>query len=238
MDIARAVTFLLDDERRLEKVGMGVAVAAVSILLSAAGIGLLGYMILMGYSIRLVQNVRDGETRPLPEWDQWGEDLVRGLKLFVALLVWSLPLMVIGVPLVAGGILVDSGSATMEVLGGIILACTGCLSVVYGLFLALSLPGITIAFAQTEAIGPALRVTPILRWTRVNLGEVILVALVALAGSLSISVVGLVAGIVLCVIGLLVTLPLAQLVTMLFQHHLYGQIARKAPLELRASSAP
>ena len=31
--------------------------------------------------MRLLQNVRDGETYPMPEWDQWGEDLTRGFKL-------------------------------------------------------------------------------------------------------------------------------------------------------------
>jgi uncharacterized membrane protein len=39
-------------------------------------------------------------------------------------------------------------------------------------------------------------------------------------------ITAMLAGLLLCGVGLIVTMPLSTLVIMLFQHHLYGQLAR------------
>jgi uncharacterized membrane protein len=40
-------------------------------------------------------------------------------------------------------------------------------------------------------------------------------------------ITAMLAGLLLCGVGLIVTMPLSTLVIMLFQHHLYGQLARQ-----------
>ena len=92
MDIAKALTFITEDERWVEKLAIGVGIILVSGLLTPMLIGLLGFFIIAGYSIRLLQNVRDGQPRPLPEWNQWSEDFVRGFKIAVVTLIWALPI--------------------------------------------------------------------------------------------------------------------------------------------------
>ncbi len=237
MDIGKALTFMTEDPRWKEKLGIGTGVLVISLALSIALVGVLGFFIVIGYCIRMMQNVRDGVEHPLPEWDQWGEDLTRGFKLFVTHLVWALPIIVLTIPMIIGGILTDSGSDAGEVFGGLILACSLCMVFAYSIFVALAMPGITIAFAENEDIMSGLQVTNIFNWTRANIGQVIIATLVVIAAQSIISTVAFVAGLLLCVIGLIVTMPLGTLVTYLFQHHLYGQIAREHPMSNAVSQS-
>ncbi|MCB0095356.1 MAG: hypothetical protein KDE46_06520, partial [Caldilineaceae bacterium] len=103
----------------------------------------------------------------------------------------------------------------------------GCLYLLYALFVAGMTPGFTLAFAQNEKISDALQFTPILNWTRNNLAEVLVAALITLVAPMLISLVAFLAGIIMCVVGLIVTVPLSVLVQSLFQHHIYGQLAAK-----------
>lgn len=226
MDIAKALTFMTEDERWGEKLAVGVGIMLISGLLTPVLIGALGLLIIAGYCIRLLQNVRDGQPRPLPEWNQWSEDFVRGLKIFVVTLIWSLPIFVVVVPMGIGAALADHGRGAAEIFGSLILFGGVCLTMIYGLFVAVLTPGFTIAFARDEEIRSGLQLTDIWHWTQQNLGQVLLVSIVYIAVSFALSLVAMIVGTLLCLVGLAVTIPLSVLATMLFQHHLYGQLAR------------
>ncbi|MBX2998423.1 MAG: DUF4013 domain-containing protein [Caldilineaceae bacterium] len=223
MDIGRALTFFTEEERWIEKTAIGALVLLLSSLLSFVLVGALGFFIVMGYSVRLMRNVQQGVRPVLPEWDQWGEDLVRGLKLFVVGFVWALPIILVFLPVLFGSIMVDQGGAA-EGFGVMLILCGTCLSLIYGLFIALAQPGFTIAFARDEKISSGLQFTPIWQWTRAHLSDVVIVAIVYVVGGLIIGTVAGIAGAILCGIGLLVTLPLGQLVIYYFQYHLFGQL--------------
>jgi hypothetical protein len=227
MDIAKALTFIIEDERWLEKLAIGVGIVLVSSFLAPLLIGLLGFFIVAGYAIRLLQNVRDGQPRPLPEWNQWSEDFVRGLKIAIVTLIWALPLFVVVVPMGVGVALADSGREAAEIFGGLILFGSLSLTVLYGLVVALLTPGFTIAFARDEEIRSGLQLTEIWQWTQQHLGQVLLIGIVYLAASFALGITAMLAGLLLCGVGLIVTMPLSTLVIMLFQHHLYGQLARE-----------
>ncbi len=158
MNIGRALTFFTEDERWVEKTAIGIGVILVSLLTSIVLVGLLGFLVLLGYSVRLVQNVRDDVHPALPEWNQWGADLGRGLKLFVVQFVWSLPILLTTVPLtIITAFLADSGRSGEE-LAGIVSLCTACISLVFGIAYAILQPGFTIAFIKNEMIGDGLQV--------------------------------------------------------------------------------
>ena len=227
MDIAKALTFITEDERWLEKLAIGVGIVLISSFLAPVLIGLLGFFIVAGYAIRLLQNVRDGQPRPLPEWNQWSEDFVRGLKIAIVTLIWALPIFVVVVPMGVGAALADSGREVAEIFGGLILFGSLSLTVLYGLVVAFLTPGFTIAFARDEEIRSGLQLTEIWQWTQQHLGQVLLIGIVYLAASFALGLVAMLTGLLLCGVGLLVTMPLSTLVIMLFQHHLYGQLARE-----------
>src|ERR1700712_1787676 len=108
MDIGKALTFFTEDERWLEKLAIGTGVTIISLILSPVLIGIVGLFIIAGYCVRLFQNVRDGNPKPLPEWDQWSEDLIRGFKWAVVAIVWSLPLIVFSTPMSISRVLISA----------------------------------------------------------------------------------------------------------------------------------
>ena len=242
MDIGRALTFYTEDPRWKEKLGIGIGMLLVSTLLSFVLVGIVGFIILMGYSVRLLQNVRDGKTHPLPEWDQWGEDLGRGFKLFVVTFIWAIPIFFVMIPTMIGAAMTDGGGGGNDgvvFIGVLLITCGTCLSIIYGLLYAYLTPGITVLFAEDEKISSGLRVKEIWQWSRERVGEVLIVLLLTLAVGVAMSIIAPF-GVLLCGIGLLVTLPASMLLTYLIQYHLFGQLARsgKALVPAAAPVAP
>lgn len=228
MDFIRALTFITEDERWKEKIAIGTVVALISGMLMSVLIGVLGIFIMMGYTVRLLQNVQRGEQQPLPEWDQWSEDLSRGFKLFVVTFVWSLPAVLVSLPVLFGGIIASADSDVASMFGVSVVLLGMCLAFLYGIFIYLVMPAFTVRFAEHEQISDGLRVSEVWEWTRVRLGDVIMFLVAFIVASLVIGTVGAIAGTVLCIIGLIVTIPLSSLLTMLYQYHLMGQLAYKA----------
>ena len=70
MDYGKSFTFVFEDEKWISKFAVGVLITLVPILNFAT----------YGYVIQLLKNVRDGEEKPLPEWDDFGKFFVDGLK--------------------------------------------------------------------------------------------------------------------------------------------------------------
>ncbi len=226
MDIGRALTFFTEDERWIEKTAIGVGVLLLSTLLSVILVGLVGFFIVMGYGIRLLQNVRDGVNPVLPEWDQWGEDLNRGFKLFVVQFVWALPIVLIILPVTIISVIAgNAGGSDAEGFVVLLALCATCISFIVAIAYTLIQPAVTIFFAENEEISDGLQIARIWDWTRAHIGEVVIVTIVYIVGSMIIATVGSIAGVILCGIGLIATIPLAQLVTYYLQFHLYGQLA-------------
>lgn len=248
MDFVRALTFVTEDPRWKEKVAIGTGVVLISSILSAILIGVLGFIILMGYSVRLMQNVRDGQQYPLPEWNDWGGDLTRGFKLFVVTLVWGLPIVLLVLPSSVGGVMADSDSGFLRTFGLFTLFSSYCLIVIYAIFITLMTPGFTIWFARDEQISSGLRFTEIVDWSRNHMGEVVLYTIAYIIASMLFSMIAGIVGVILCLVGLIVTIPLSTLVLYLYQYNLLGQIAHKdrtgepyyrpAPVPAPAPAAP
>jgi hypothetical protein len=230
MDIAKSFTFVTEDERWLEKLGIGVGLIIVSGILTPILVGILGFFILIGYSVRLVQNVRDGVPKPLPEWNRWGDDLVSGLKMAAAMFIYALPIFLFTIPMTVGAAMTDQSRGNdVSFIGWPLMLCGICLVTLYSIAFTLMQPGITVAFARNESLRDALQLSNIWAWTRRNLSGVLVATVVYIIGSIVIGLAGAIVGTILCIVGLIVTIPLATLYTYLFQSHLYGQLARQDP---------
>jgi hypothetical protein len=238
MEISKSISFITEDPRWQQKLLTGTGVLVAATVLSPILIGLIGFVIAVGYSVRLMQNVRDGDPMPLPEWDQWGEDLARGFKLTVVTLVWIAPLLILAIPSGIGSALAGSRSDAAVTMGVMLSICGGCLSFLYSLFVFVMMPGFSIAFAEDERINSGLQFRKIWDWTRANSGQVVVVTLIYIAASIALSLLGAVIGVLLCIIGLLVTVPLASLLIYLIQYHLYGQLAYSFPMSGGSQTTP
>ncbi|HAJ36271.1 MAG TPA: hypothetical protein DCL15_11310 [Chloroflexi bacterium] len=220
MDFVKALTFITEDPRWKEKVAIGSALALLSFLI-------VPLVITLGYCVRLTQNMRDGKQFPLPEWDDWSGDLVRGFKLAVVWFIWALPLFLVSIPMTIGGIMTDSDSAVATTLGVTIVVGASCLTALYGIFITLMTPGFTLWYARDEEIRSGLQLSDIFQWTRAHVTDVILFTLAYIVASFVISTVAGIVGVLLCIVGLIITVPVATFVTYIYQFNLLGQIAFK-----------
>ncbi len=228
MDYGKAFTFMFDDPDWVRKLGIGVVVGLVATLLSPILIGLVPAIMVLGYSLDVLRNVNNGREHPLPEWEDWGGFLGRGFKLVVAFFVWSLPLILIMIPIMIGAALADSqnGSGGAGVaFGTLFIVCSSCLMLLWGLFLVLISPAIYIRLAVTGRLGAAFEIGKLWALTRDNLGNIIIAILLTLVAGIIASIAGSL-GFVLLLIGALVTIPAATLWYYLVQAHLFGQIGR------------
>ncbi len=254
IDYGKALSFFTEDPRWKEKLAIGTGVAIASFVvalilvlapsfifymlfpwptastLSSILVYGVGVIFLAGYAVRLLQNVRDGQIQPLPEWNQWGNDLIRGFRLVVVNLIWLLPILIISIPAWLGNLILNNNNEAIAFLVGMLLTGGLCLIFLYDLFVAIMMPGFTIAFARDEQIRSGLQIRAIWQWTYQHLSQVVSVAVICLIAQVVLAVIATTIGAILCGIGLFVTLPLSILVTYLFQAHLYGQLANAFPV--------
>lgn len=234
VDFGKAFSFFTEDEKWLEKLGIGTGLILVSTILSVVLVGILGFFILAGYCLRLLQNVRDGVEKPLPEWDRWGDDLTAGLKLTVVMFLYALPALIFAIPIMIGSILTFAAadsSNEVQLVGLPFVLLGYCLVFLWGILYTLLQPGITIGFARDMTIGSALKFNAIWEWTRSRLVMVIIVGLVYWGVGSVLGLLGTLLGTLLCVVGLIITVPLSILLTSLIQYHMYGQLAREGTVD-------
>jgi hypothetical protein len=227
MEYAKALTFITEDPRWKEKLAVGTGVMLLSLALSPFLIGIAGIMILLGYSVRTMQNVRDGRQFPLPEWDQWSDDLARGFKATVVGIIWSLPAIVAVIPMIVGGFMASGNNDALTAIGAGIIGLSYCLLFLYSILLVALSPGIAISFARDESIGSGIRFQEIIAWTRSHVSEVLLFTIASIVVNIVLSFAGMIVGFLLICIGLVVTIPLASFVNYLYLANLLGQIAHK-----------
>lgn len=217
MDINKAIKYIPEDADWVKK----VIIAAV---LSVASFLIIPGFILVGYMIRIIRQVMNGEWDGLPEWDDWGTLLKDGFFIFLAEFIYTLPIIII---LIIGGValggfasLSDSGNmfALIGGVGGILLLCLMFLFVIALLFLA---PAITIQYAIKDDFGSLFRFGELKDIVTSNLSNILIVFVVTLAiGFVS----GLLAGIP--ILGWIVAAAIGA-ATIFVIGHLYGQIAAK-----------
>ena len=183
MDFGKAFTYMFQDPNWLAKLGIGTLLVLLGIFLSPVIIGLLPLIIVMGYALVALDNVRMGHEHPLPEWQDWGKFFMLGLKLTVAMFVWALPMILGFVPVLAGGVLSDGSNANgAGALAAMLIICGTCLMFLWGIFIALLTPAIYARVAATGRFGAAFELGRIWEFTKDNLGNVILAIGARLAG--------------------------------------------------------
>ncbi|MDI3340203.1 MAG: DUF4013 domain-containing protein [Sphaerobacter sp.] len=200
MDIGRAITYVFQDSQWIKKVAIGGLLVLIPIV---------GWLIVTGYWLRMTRQVIQGEDLPLPEWNDFGGDLVRGLKLFVVALVWSIPGAVLTILTTASGNGNDLGASNLGLQ---------CLNTIVSLAIAFVQPLYTTRVAVTEDIGAGLQFGAIFNEVR----PVTTSLLVILLMSIVIAFVA-VLGLILCIVGVIFTAFLSSLMSA----HLYGQVRRQ-----------
>jgi hypothetical protein len=225
MDFGKAFVFMFEDEEWLKKLGIGTALGLLMlVLIPTIVLWVFPFIALLGYTVVALRNVMNGVERPLPEWEDWGEFLSLGFKVFAALFIWALPVFLLIIPLAIGSAFIDQSSGA-EGIGIAIVLCGSCLVLLWSLFVTVLMPAIYVRIAATDRFSSAFEFGSMLAFTRDNLGNVIIALLLLIVVGLIASAIAML-GVVALFVGLLITIPFATLWQYLVQAHLFGQIGR------------
>ena len=84
MNYIEALTFVFKDKNWIQKVAIGCIFA----FFASAGIGLIP---LLGWSVEIARRIIQQEEETLANWTQIITYIVNGTKIFIVLLIWSIP---------------------------------------------------------------------------------------------------------------------------------------------------
>lgn len=221
MDIGRAFTYPFEDENWLKKMLIGAVLNLVPV------VNLIG----MGYGLRQMKKVSEGQDLPLPEWDDWGGDFIKGLLMFLATMIYTIPIWLLqGVMAIAMAIAANAGpGGGGEAVAGLCATGVTCLTVIYGLAMAVWVPAATMQYVKDGSFGAFFKFGDIWALITKKVGDYLIAWLVYLLAGIVASVVGGIA----CGIGVLFTTFWCYLVTAKLFGDLIGpgEAAGPAPME-------
>ncbi len=210
MDFGRAFSFVTEDPKWLQKVGIAALVMLIP---------LIGPITVYGWALEITRRVINNDPEPLPDWNDFGGLLGKGFQAFVVYFVYSLPIILISS--CNGGLQAvlaqNSGGSDGETIATVVLVvagCLGCFSFLYSILLGLVLPAAMGNLAANGQLGAGFRFGEIIGLVRAAPGAY---GMVLLGGI----VAGIIAcmGLIACIIGVIFTAAFA----MAFNAHLWGQ---------------
>ncbi len=240
LDPLAALQAPLDDEDRVEKIGLAAVLSLVPILNIAV----------VGYRVALIRNVRDGHERPLPEWRDVAGLWWQGLPLVGALWIYAAPAVL---ALGAGGLFTVAAVFAAKAGGEplIAVAAVGLVAVVvlvfvsaYSAVMAVVGPTVTLQYAACGTFGSCFAVGEMLASVRERFATYAALWVALFAGRTALSAVlspVMSALSAVPAVGQLLSMALATvafLVLMLAVAHLEGQVLRTAGALVRSDVEP
>jgi hypothetical protein len=203
MDFALAFSFPFKDQQWFKKLVVPGLVSLIPVI---------GQFFIVGFGLNVAKRIIEKNPESLPELD-FGGDLKRGFMSFVIGLGYSLPLIVLalifGIIMVAiGGLAGDGNSDTAGILGVVMGAGFGIISILYGILVAFFTSAAMGNFlAKGEELGAAFRIKEIWGFLKTAIVPYLLV----IVGGIAANLIGSL-GSIICAVGLLVTMPYAMAV--------------------------
>jgi hypothetical protein len=209
MDIGKSFSFVTADKDWVKKVAIGGVVSIVPIV----------NLMAIGYGIRVLRNVAEDRANPLPEWDDWGGDFMKGLLVALASLVYALPAMLVSGIVAAIAAMAENSSGDAQGVVALFTVALNCIVGLWSLAVGLWVPGAMVNFADKATFGSMFEFKRIWELITENLGNyftaIVVMVLAGIAGSL---------GFIACIIGVIFTKFYASMVGM----HALGQFAHEA----------
>jgi len=238
MDIGKSFTFITEDEKWLEKLGLGALISAVPVLNFAW----------TGFMLNVMRNVSEDVAKPLPDWSDLGDKFIKGLVVTLAGLIYALPAILAGcllsglafVPLfvVTSGQGEQGANPEMAIGTTALLIVMGCCIGLYGLLLSFIFPAVMIHYSRQETFGSCFQFSQIMPLVTANLSAYVTAWAVSIAASF---VVGLVVGaagmlvVLIPCVGWLVGWALGAVASAYLgavYAHLFGQVGANPVLDL------
>lgn len=228
MELGKAVSYIFQDKRWPTKLLIGWLVSLVPILNFA----------FTGYVTKTINNVEKKQDEPLPEWDDFGKKFALGFYMWVASIIYAIPVILLSFIFIVPVAIAGNGNISDTM--GAVIAGTGalvtCLIVLYALALSLFLPAMNINLGRKETFGSVFEIGEFLRIFRTNSGDYLVAWIMTLVWAIVIGFVAsiLIAGLsIIPCIGWVAGFLIAALVGVaipLVYAHLFGQVAAKDTL--------
>lgn len=215
MDLGLALRFVFDDEDWLRKVLINGLIGLIPVV---------GQIYLLGWCMEVARQVALDQYTVLPDMD-FGLYLRRGFQVFVAGLVYSIPVWIFALPMVIIPFLGTAMSMDEDALAafmGISSLCCSGLIFVYAIFLGLIMQVVYAHVAVEGNLKAAFEFPEIFRLFKVAIGPWLLAFLGVMVAGFAASLIGSIA----CGIGVIFTMAIYFPV----MGHLYGQAYRQAKM--------
>ena len=217
MDIGKSFTFVFEDEDWIVKVLIGAAILLVGILFFWVLLVplILAFLLLAGYGAEITRRVIRGDAQTLPEWNDWGALITDGLKVFVIVVVYALPFIIIsaclGVPV---GILSNAGTGAAQAWSSLFGTILGILNFLWAIAVSILVPAAIAFFIDHDDLAAAFRFGEVFAFVREHFATYLITFLMSWVAEV---IGGL--GAILCGVGWFATMPYSYMVI----GHLYGQ---------------
>ena len=235
LDVRRALEFLTEDPKVVEKAGLGAVILIAPVLSLAC----------FGYEVEVAQRVAAGQARPLPDWNELGQLWRKGAWLGLAYVVYSLPimgLMLFG--LFGGAVWIallaqnDSSQSRANLLGAglvVFILALAVVAILYGLLLSVFRPALVAEYARRGTFGACFNIAGMWRFIRRQPSQYALLwgaeLVVGWVVSLPMILVFFLVSFIPFfgqIIGLAVV-ALVSFMLLLFNGHMVGQLMQAAP---------
>ncbi|TMC57331.1 MAG: DUF4013 domain-containing protein [Chloroflexi bacterium] len=176
MDFGRSFTFMTEDPQWINKLLIAGVMLLAGVLLSFIIVGIVPLLIFAGYMVELLQNTASGNPQPLPEWNDFGTKLMKGLHVAAIGIVYALPLILFACCQFVLGIAIGGAKGgtnaqpneTLATLSTLVGLCFGCFAAVYGIVLAVVTPAAITQYAVTAQLPAAFRFSEVIAYIRNN----------------------------------------------------------------------
>lgn len=218
MDVAKSFTYTFEDERWIVKVLVGGVLSIIPIASFLVG----------GYMIEVARNIALGAADGLPEWDDWGQKFIRGVLSWLINMIYSLPLILMGMCLGLALAITGEGK-NGDALSALLSVCFGLPMALYALVVALWLPAARLRYAVTDNVATAFQFREILDFISANLSNYALAIAASIGAAVAATLVGIVVAGVTCGLGAILS-PFIGFVEYVVMAHLFGQVYRQAQM--------
>lgn len=142
MDVSRAIGYPFKGENVIVKLIIGTVISIIPIV----------NFISAGYMLRVLRDSMANEDAEMPEWDDFGGDFVRGLMVFIASLVYSIPIIILSLTIVPIALIDGDEGALTSIYT---LCCFMPLAFLYAFFFVPIFAAACINYVQTGDFGRA-----------------------------------------------------------------------------------
>ncbi len=230
--------FPLKDQEARKHLLIGALVS-----IAAFVIPIVPYLVLFGYTVRLVKQVFNNEPLRMVPWDDWGEMFKDGAKMFGVRFIYSIPIMIFALPIMIASFAMpfmmdktDSPDAMFAVLM-VIMFGSFCLIFPLSILVAIFIPAAEMHMVDKDDFAAAFRVKEWLPIFRANLGGFVVAFVIYFVASMIMSLVMqmlMVTIILACLLPLL--LPVMTIYLVLIMYVTIAQAYKDGKAKVEAAS--